>query len=101
MQHSFLELFALVLAASQASAETIKVEVGKGGLSFEPNNIKASKGDIVAFHFDSQHSVNAGDFSKPCSPASSGGFGSGFLPSGDDVSPSHTPYTSAHDANPG
>lgn len=85
MQYSVLQFLAVTLAASQvSSAETIKVEVGQGGLTFKPDNIKAAEGDTVEFHFDSMHSVNAGPFDKPCSPLSEGGFGSGPLPDGDN-----------------
>lgn len=77
-----------VLAARPASADVYKVEVGKGGLRYTPNNIKADKGDIVEFHFDAMHSVIAGDFKKPCTPVSSGGFYSGVLPDGNKVSSS-------------
>lgn len=73
--------------AALTSAEIIKVEVGeKNGIKFTPDNIKAAKGDIVEFHFDSMHSVVAGAFDKPCNPVSSGGFYSDELPKGDNVS---------------
>ncbi|KAK0383248.1 hypothetical protein NLU13_9161 [Sarocladium strictum] len=83
MQYSLLNLAALALTASQVSAEVHKVQVGQDGLTFSPNNIKASKGDLVEFHFDGDHSVVASDFDAPCTPAKSGGFGSGPLPDGD------------------
>ncbi|KAL6887044.1 Cupredoxin [Trichoderma evansii] len=74
-----------VLAAISASAAIIRVEVGQTGLKYTPDTIKANKGDIVEFHFDGMHSVVAGDFSKPCTPATSGGFYSGILPTGDET----------------
>ncbi|KAM0425563.1 hypothetical protein ACHAPT_009094 [Fusarium lateritium] len=80
MQFTSLSVALLGLLAAGASAETHKVEVGKGGLKYTPDAIKASKGDIVEFHFDSMHTVVAGDFNKPCTPAASGGFYSGQLP---------------------
>ncbi|KPM40828.1 hypothetical protein AK830_g5691 [Neonectria ditissima] len=85
--HLFSLNLALVsLLAAKASAETHKVEVGKDGEVFDPETIKAAKGDVVEFHFDSKHSVVAGDFKKPCNPLSTGGFYSGSLPSGGKVS---------------
>ncbi|KAI5458771.1 hypothetical protein BGZ63DRAFT_321818, partial [Mariannaea sp. PMI_226] len=77
-------LTALALSAG-VSAEIIKVEVGKSGSKtiFNPESIKANKGDVVEFHFDSQHSVVASDPKKACTPISTGGFYSGTLPSGD------------------
>ena len=80
-----------VLAAAAASAATIRVDVGKSGLTFSPSTITAAKGDILDFHFfPINHSVVAGDFNSPCRPATTGGFFSGFVPvksgSGEGVS---------------
>ncbi|KAF4463619.1 extracellular serine-rich [Fusarium albosuccineum] len=72
----------LAVLAAGASAATHKVEMGEGGLTFKPDSLKAAKGDTVEFHFDSLHSVVAGDFKKPCEPAANGGFYSGDLPDG-------------------
>jgi len=80
MHFTSLSVALLALLAVGASAATHKVEVGKGGLNYNPNTIKATKGDIIEFHFDSMHTVTAGDFNKPCTPAASGGFYSGALP---------------------
>ncbi|KAI8716793.1 hypothetical protein NCS52_00973700 [Fusarium sp. LHS14.1] len=80
MQFTSLNVALLALLAVGASAANHKVEVGKGGLNYNPNTIKAAKGDIIEFHFDSMHTVVAGDFNKPCTPAASGGFYSGDLP---------------------
>jgi len=68
-----------------AVAKTIDVDVGNGGLTFSPSNIKADKGDKVQFHFYAgDHSVAQSSFDKPCVPlAGGGGFFSGFInPSG-------------------
>ncbi|KAH6884420.1 Cupredoxin, partial [Thelonectria olida] len=75
----------LSVLAAGASAATHKIEVGKGGLTFNPDTVKAAKGDVVEFHFDSNHNVVAGNFKKPCNPLSSGGFFSGDLPSDDNT----------------
>ncbi|RSL87106.1 hypothetical protein CEP51_002399 [Fusarium floridanum] len=80
MQFTRLNVALLALLAIGASAATHKVEVGKGGLKYTPDTITAAKGDIIEFHFDSMHTVVAGDFNKPCTPAASGGFYSGQLP---------------------
>ncbi|KAM5343878.1 hypothetical protein ACJ41O_012415 [Fusarium nematophilum] len=77
-----LNVAILSVLAAVASAATHKVEVGKGGLRYTPDSIKADKGDVVEFHFNSMHTVVAGDFEKPCAPAASGGFYSGVLPAG-------------------
>ena len=69
------------LMAAATNAATIRVDVGKSGFTFSPNTITAAKGDILDFHFFAiNHSVVAGDFSKPCQPADTGGFFSGFMP---------------------
>ncbi|KAJ6786221.1 hypothetical protein PWT90_05755 [Aphanocladium album] len=69
-------------AATTASAKTVRVDVGKDGLSFTPDVIKADKGDTLDFHFYPQkHSVVLGDKDKACSPAASNVFYSGFIPS--------------------
>ncbi|KAI8665329.1 hypothetical protein LRP88_04155 [Fusarium phalaenopsidis] len=80
MQFTSLSVALFALLAVGASAATHIVEVGKGGLKYTPDTISAAKGDIIEFHFDSMHTVVAGDFSKPCTPATSGGFYSGVLP---------------------
>ncbi|KAM6517030.1 hypothetical protein FSOLCH5_007983 [Fusarium solani] len=80
MQFTSLSVALFALLAVGASAATHRVEVGKGGLKYTPDTISAAKGDIIEFHFDSMHTVVAGDFSKPCTPATSGGFYSGDLP---------------------
>jgi plastocyanin len=87
MYYANVAVAAAAMLAGLASAEVIRVEVGENnGFKFTPNEIKAAKGDIVEFHFDAMHCVIAGDFSKACNPVSSGGFFSGAMPNGDQVS---------------
>lgn len=71
---------ALSMLAMQAQAKTVTVGVGKGGLKFDPDNIKADKGDMIEFHFyPQQHNVVLGNKDKACTPATSGGFYSGTM----------------------
>ncbi len=80
---------AAAMVVSTASAKTIMVDVGKDGLTFSPDMITASKGDMLSFHFyPRKHSVVLGTMDKACSPATSGMFYSGFVPtsSGEAVS---------------
>lgn len=73
--------------ASLAMAETIVIEAGN--LYFKPQNVNASVGDVLEFHFlPNNHSVVMGGMLDPCQPATLGGFYSGFLPvsSGESVS---------------
>ncbi|KAK3687432.1 extracellular serine-rich protein [Podospora appendiculata] len=76
------KLFFLAGLAVQATAySTVKVVVGKTGLSFVPNNITAAVGDVLEFHFWAKnHSVVQGLWSEGCQPATHGGFFSGFFP---------------------
>ncbi|PTB69822.1 Cupredoxin, partial [Trichoderma citrinoviride] len=74
---------AVAALSAVASAKTIRIDVGKSGFNFSPNDIKADKGDILEFHyFAINHSVVAADFAKPCQPKASGGFFSGFFATG-------------------
>ena len=66
----------LLSLAAVASAATIVVDVGQGGLTFTPDSVTAAKGDIVEFHFvGGVHDAVKGDFDKPCAPLA-GGFAS-------------------------
>lgn len=80
---------AVATLSAVASAKTIRIDVGQTGLTFTPNDIKASVGDILEFHYHPKnHSVVAADFATPCRPKAEGGFYSGFFPtaSGENVS---------------
>lgn len=86
MHFTSLQVAFSAFLATMASAETFRVEVGQSGLRFTPDTIKANEGDIIEFHFNGMHSVIAGDFANPCTPVSSGGFYSGVMPMGSQVS---------------
>ncbi|KAM0426155.1 hypothetical protein ACHAPT_008499 [Fusarium lateritium] len=81
---SFKTLFASAALACLASAETIKITATSDN-KFEPEEVKAEKGDILEFHFEPKnHSVVSGDYQYPCSPLNVGdGFFSGFVPTDD------------------
>ncbi|KAF2806587.1 Cupredoxin [Mytilinidion resinicola] len=67
-------------ATALASSSTHTIEVGKSGLSFEPNTTTAAVGDTIVFDFYPQnHSVTQSSFEKPCEPLSSTSFFSGFM----------------------
>ncbi|KAL3953720.1 hypothetical protein ACCO45_011676 [Purpureocillium lilacinum] len=72
MYCSSIKVAALALLAASAAAKVIVVNVGQGGFTYSPNNIKAVAGDHVEFHFFGEHTAVSGDFSKPCSPATTG-----------------------------
>ncbi|XWW96207.1 hypothetical protein V2A60_004180 [Cordyceps javanica] len=70
----------LVAGAAIASAKTIRVDVGKDGLTYSPADAKAAVGDDIEFHyFPKAHSVVQSGFKTPCRPLD-GGFASGFVP---------------------
>ncbi|ATY63149.1 extracellular serine-rich protein [Cordyceps militaris CM01] len=72
----------LAIAAGVAQAKTVHVDVGKDGLNFTPSVMTAAKGDTLLFHFYPQrHSVVLGTKDKPCEPATTDMFYSGFVPS--------------------
>jgi len=73
-------IIALALAAA-ASATTIPITVGKGGLVFSPSSVTAAVGDILEFEFyPGDHSVAQGTFAAPCSQGTlTTGFYSGFM----------------------
>lgn len=77
--HFSAKVACLSLLAAHASAKTIKIVVGKNGLDYNPNSVKADKGDILEYHFYSMHSVAMSDWSKGCTPPATGGFFSGVV----------------------
>lgn len=74
----------LVAGAAVANAKTIRVNVGKDGLTFGPGDTKAAVCDQIQFHyFPKVHSVVQSGFKTPCQPLAGGfasGFASGFVP---------------------
>ncbi|KAF9738722.1 hypothetical protein PMIN04_011113 [Paraphaeosphaeria minitans] len=52
--------------ATVANSEVHTVDVGEGGLKFEPQTLNPKKGDTVIFHLYPRHNVVSGSFDKPC-----------------------------------
>jgi plastocyanin len=69
-------------AAAGASASNIhQVAVGKNGLVFTPDTLKAAPGDTVEFTFSpGGHSVALSTFSNPCQADTTNAIFSGFPP---------------------
>ncbi|OGE53586.1 hypothetical protein PENARI_c007G02652 [Penicillium arizonense] len=66
---------------ASASSGTHKVEVGSGGITFNPDTLTVSPGEKVVFHFFPQnHSVVQASFDSPCQPMNTSGFSTGFVP---------------------
>ena len=77
----FAKLLLVAGLSLRGSAETIPVAVGRSGLNFSPSTIQAAQGDVLEFRFWAKnHSVVAGSWTNACTPATSGGFYSGFFP---------------------
>lgn len=56
------------------------VNVGKSGLTFDPDTLNVAAGDKVEFHFfPGDHSVTQASFDNPCHPLNSSSFFSGFV----------------------
>jgi len=75
-------VLAVVVLALRAGAATIPIAVGRNGLTFTPNTVTATEGDVLEFRFWARnHSVVQGTWSTGCVPESNGGgFFSGFFP---------------------
>lgn len=87
----------LLATAALTAANTIPVSVGKDGLTFSPNVIRANVGDVIEFRFwPRNHSVVAGDFTNACRPAASNGFFSGFFPTQPNTVNVHPTFISTH-----
>lgn len=76
-----------LLGSSLAAAQTVHVvEVSStnGSLTYSPNNVKATAGDMVQFQFlAGNHTVTQSTFDQPCQPialhSNVTGFHSGFM----------------------
>jgi len=80
-------LLAVAGLSLHASAANFVVVVGKDGLTFNPPDIKANKGDTLEFRFWAKnHSVVQGNWQTACQP-NENGFFSGFVPQPDATKP--------------
>jgi len=69
-----------IAAATFASAADMQVQVGNGGLTFNPSSVTANVGDTISFVFyPKNHTVTQSSFAAPCQPLASG-IDSGFQP---------------------
>jgi plastocyanin len=76
---------ATAAAAASTNNNTIDVQVGNGGLVFNPSTVTAPQGATINFHFyPNQHSIAESDFNTPCS-FKQGGIWSGFIPTSSGV----------------
>jgi len=106
---TLVTLAAVVATATAQEGTTIQVTVGKGGLVYSPNNIRAEVGTNIEFSFfpkvrcippnkaspsksniSQNHTVTQSSFADPCHPLENGFFSS-FVPTAN--SPSGSTFT--------
>jgi len=88
---TLVTLAAVVATATAQEGTTIQVTVGKGGLVYSPNNIRAEVGTNIEFSFfPKNHTVTQSSFADPCHPLENGFFSS-FVPTAN--SPSGSTFT--------
>ncbi|ROW07943.1 hypothetical protein VMCG_03422 [Cytospora schulzeri] len=76
-----------------ATAKTVKIRTTADAPFFDPTNTTADVGDILEFHFKAHNrSIVMGDYDRPCQPASSGGFYSGFFVEADTTTENSTVF---------
>jgi plastocyanin len=72
---------ALTGTQTSPARTTHTVVAGRPGLRFDPDNIVATPGSIIEFHFlPANHSVVESSFASPCVPKDAASFYSGFFP---------------------
>lgn len=96
--HLFTPLFVIMALASPylTTAKIVVIKSTGDAPFFDPTNTTADVGDILEFHFSAHNrSVVRGDYARPCEPAATDGFYSGFFVQEDatteNVSPDDPP----------
>ncbi|KAK0643804.1 hypothetical protein B0T16DRAFT_416646 [Cercophora newfieldiana] len=86
-------VFAASLAWKASAANIIPISVGRFNLTFTPNTINVTQGDIIEFRFWARnHSVVQGTWDEACKPINTGGFFSGFVPQSDTTKPNNNTF---------
>ncbi|KAK4451282.1 hypothetical protein QBC34DRAFT_295981 [Podospora aff. communis PSN243] len=63
----------LLALAATATAASVRIDVGKSGLTFTPDSVTAAIGDTLEFYFvGGTHDAVTGSYAAPCTPAASG-----------------------------
>lgn len=79
----FITPLLVIVALASSSLTTAKIVVIKStgeAPFFDPTNTTADVGDVLEFHFSAHNrSIVRGDYDKPCEPAATNGFYSGFF----------------------
>ena len=91
---------AAVLAATSASAANTQVQVGNGGLTFNPSSVNASAGDTITFTFyPKNHTATQVSFDDPCEPLDDG-LDSDFMPVANTSATAPTFVITVNDTTP-
>ncbi|KAK0655025.1 Cupredoxin [Cercophora newfieldiana] len=68
-----MHLLHLLALAGLTTAATIRIDVGKSGLTFTPDSVTAAINDTVEFYFvGGTHDAVTNDFGSPCTPSATG-----------------------------
>lgn len=75
-----LSIIMALASPSLTTAKTVVIRSTAEAPFFDPTNTTADVGDILEFHFKAHNrSIVRGDYDRPCQPAATGGFYSGFF----------------------
>lgn len=75
-----LSIIMALASPSLTTAKTVVIRSTAESPFFDPTNTTADVGDILEFHFKAHNrSIVRGDYDRPCQPAATGGFYSGFF----------------------
>ncbi|KAI3392538.1 hypothetical protein diail_5549, partial [Diaporthe ilicicola] len=75
------------------TAKTVVIRSTAGAPFFDPTNTTADVGDVIEFHFKAHNrSIVMGDYNRPCEPAATGGFYSGFFVEEDSTAENSTVF---------
>jgi plastocyanin len=68
-----MHFFQLLALAATATAASVRIDVGKSGLTFTPDSVTAAIGDTLEFYFvGGTHDAVTGSYAAPCTPAATG-----------------------------
>ncbi|KAK7713246.1 hypothetical protein SLS64_004495 [Diaporthe eres] len=102
--HLFTPLFVIMALASPylTTAKIVVIKSTGDAPFFDPTNTTADVGDILEFHFSAHNrSVVRGDYARPCEPAATDGFYSGFFVQEDATTENSTVFrVTVNDTDP-
>lgn len=92
--HLVTPLFVIMALASPylTTAKIVVIKSTADAPFFDPTNTTADVGDVLEFHFSAHNrSIVRGDYDRPCEPAATNGFYSGFFVEDDATSENVSP----------